>query len=411
MYKSEGSHSGTMAVMEDTEFGVGKARPLRVLSIAHSAFLDGSSRLRYYPLAGDERLQLTVLTPDRWSESGREFKRGSHPGPIDIRPEKILLRELPRVNWYLHFYPSLGRLIKELLPDVLHLWEEPWSVVALQATRLRQRCFPNVALVLETEQNILRRLPQPFESIRRYTLRHTDLLIARQQEALDVSRACGYTGPASFVDYAVDRTCFTPGDSIAARREFQVDGFTVGYVGRLVREKGLFTVLDALKSCRQPVCFLMMGDGPARSELNDTISKLGLEGRVRILPSQPQERVARFMNAVDVLALMSITTRTWKEQFGRVIVEAQACGLPVIGSTSGSIPSVVGGGGWIVEESDSKTLADLLDRLALHPEETKIVPEKALRNVNRFSTEVVSGSLRRAYLEAARYRQQTAFGG
>jgi glycosyltransferase involved in cell wall biosynthesis len=235
-------------------------------------------------------------------------------------------------------------------------------------------------------------------------------LIARQQEALDVSRACGYTGPASFVDYAVDRTCFTPSDSRAARREFQVDGFTIGYVGRLVREKGLFTVLDALKCCQQPVYFLMMGDGPARNELSDRISKLGLEGRVRMLPSQPQERVARFMNAVDVLALMSITTSTWKEQFGRVIIEAQACGLPVIGSTSGSIPSVVGAGGWILEECDSKALADLLDRLALHPEETNIVSGKALGNVSRFSTEVVSGSLRTAYVEAAKFRQQTASG-
>jgi glycosyltransferase involved in cell wall biosynthesis len=399
-----------MTATTDRELGAAKTRPLRVLSIAHSAFADGSSRLRYYPLADDERLQLTVLIPDRWSESGREFTRGSHPGPIDIRPEKILLRELPRVNWYLHFYPFLGKLMKEISPDVLHLWEEPWSVAALQAARLRQRRFPNVALVLETEQNILRRLPQPFESIRHYTLRHTDLLIARQQEALDVSRACGYTGPASFVEYAVDRTCFAPSDSGAARREFQLDGFTIGYVGRLVREKGLFTVLDALKCSRQRICFLMMGDGPARDELNDRISELSLGGRVRIFPSQPQERVASFMNAVDVLALMSITTSTWKEQFGRVIIEAQACGLPVIGSTSGSIPSVVGAGGWILEECDSKALADLLDRLALHPEETNIVSGKALGNVSRFSTEVVSGSLRTAYVEAAKFRQQTASG-
>ena len=53
-----------------------------------------------------------------------------------------------------------------------------------------------------------------------------------------------------------------------------------------------------------------------------------------------------------------------REQFGRVIVEAQACGVPVIGSRSGAIPAVVGDGGWIVPERDPANLGRLLDDLA-----------------------------------------------
>src|SRR5262249_35457700 len=58
------------------------------------------------------------------------------------------------------------------------------------------------------------------------------------------------------------------------------------------------------------------------------------------------------------------TTRHVREQFGRVIIEAQACGIPVIGSTSGAIPDVVGDGGWIVPERNPQELADLLNELS-----------------------------------------------
>ncbi len=73
-----------------------------------------------------------------------------------------------------------------------------------------------------------------------------------------------------------------------------------------------------------------------------------------------------FMNAIDVFVLPSRTTPRWKEQFGRVIIEAQACGTPVIGSDSGAIPEVVGKGGWIVPERDPPGLANALREQCSH---------------------------------------------
>jgi glycosyltransferase involved in cell wall biosynthesis len=99
--------------------------------------------------------------------------------------------------------------------------------------------------------------------------------------------------------------------------------------------------------------------------------------------------------------LLSQTTRTWKEQFGRVIIEAQACGTPVIGSDSGSIPSVVGSGGWIVGEDDVVALAALLDRLADNPAQ---IAEKASEGLaqaaQRFTPEKVAADLCEAYRQA-----------
>lgn len=381
-----------------SQIGRSSDQKLRVVSIAHSAFIDGTGRLRYDSFADDSQVHLTLVIPDRWNESGRSLERGKINTRVELKTMKILFPSFPKANWYFHFYPGMDRMIDELCPDVLHLWEEPWSVVAAQAAYLcRKR---GIALVLETEQNVLRPLPFPFERLRRYALARTNLLVSRQDEALNVSRACGYTGPAAIVEYCVDQTRFRPLDQDLAKSMFDVTGFTIGYVGRLIREKGLFTVLDALKTCRQHINFVMVGSGKASDDLRSRIQELGLGDRVRILPSQSQDGVATFMNSLSALILMSETTRSWKEQFGRVIIEAQACGVPVIGSSSGAIPSVIGGGGWIVPEGNSLQLAELLDKLASDPAQIAGRAVKATENVERFSKAVIAESLRNAWFAA-----------
>ena len=105
------------------------------------------------------------------------------------------------MKWYGHFYPGLGKIVEAVRPDVIHLWEEPWSIVALQATLLRR----GAALVIEADQNILKRLPPPFETIRRFVLRRTSLVLSRSPDATAVVRACGFKGPVRPIGYGVDR--------------------------------------------------------------------------------------------------------------------------------------------------------------------------------------------------------------
>jgi glycosyltransferase involved in cell wall biosynthesis len=387
---------------------LGIQRPLKVLSISHTAIKDGIGRLRYLPLAESDDIDLKLVVPNRWTEYGNKLV-ADPVTTLDICVSPIRLAEFGRAKWYMHYYPQFDDLVEGFHPDVIHLWEEPWSVVALQAARACKRHSPSPALILETDQNILRRLPIPFEQIRRYTLRHIDALIVRQPEALAVCRACGYEGTSVIVEYCVDTSRFYPNNRAAARHDFGVDGFTIGYAGRLAEEKGVFTVLEALRLCKHGVRFIALGDGPDRERLIGRARQLNLENRVRFLPSAPQSEVARFMNALDAFVLMSLTTRTWKEQFGRVIMEAQACGVPAIGSNSGSIPSVVGKGGWIVNESDAGALGRLLDRLVDNPSEVARAAAEGVHQANsRFSSETVSSCLRAAFIEGARHRKRSA---
>ena len=376
---------------------------LSVVSIAHAAVSRSMGRLRYEPLAGRAELDLTLVVPSRWHEYGRSMVAEAPLPGLRIRTEAIRLPKAGPAKWYLHHYPRFGQILEDAAPDVIHLWEEPWSLVALQAARWRERHRPDAALVIETDQNIQRQLPPPFEQIRRHVLSQTDLLICRTKEALAVSQACGYRGRSEIVEYGIDTATFHPQDRAAARAALGVNGLLLGYVGRLVPEKGLLDVVEGMARSGVEATLLLLGEGPERDAIQTRAAQLGVA--VRFFPPAAPAGVATFMASLDALVLMSRTTATWKEQFGRVIMEAHGCGIPVIGSSSGSIPGVVGRGGWIVEEGSADAFGRTLRRVSLDPN----LLLKAGRNghqdaMERFTYGAVADGLVRAWQGASESR-------
>lgn len=371
---------------------------VRVLSIAHPAVSRGAGRLRYYPLAGRRDLDIHLVVPARWHQFGRTITadppddRG-----LNVHISPIVLHRAGPMSWYLHFYPRLRRLIRRVVPDVIHLWEEPWSVVALQASLLKGRA----AFVMEVDQNILKRLPPPFEAIRRRVLRRTDHVLSRSPDATAVVRASGYRGPVTAIGYGVDQDTFQPAGEPHVKG-MERRGLRIGYVGRIVEEKGLDDALDAMARARSPVSLAIMGEGPHERRLRERIDELGLAGRVSFQGWGPATAVARFLRNIDVLILLTRTTKSVREQFGRVILEAQSCGVPVIGSECGAIPHVIGAGGWIVPERYPDALAKVLDAVAADPDDRRVRSLAAQRNVAaRFTYDAVARALAQAWTDAA----------
>ena len=312
----------------------------------------------------------------------------------------------PGVSWYIHHYPKLGSLLRQLRPDVIHLWEESWSIVALQAVLLRRFILPRAAIVLEVDQNILRRLPPPFQQIRHYVFQHVDYLLARSQDAVDVARASGYRGPAGLIFYGVDRKVFHPGDRGGRRAELGISGFVVGYVGRLVAEKGIDDMMEAMALSASPITLIIVGEGPYLAALEKLAARLGIRSRIHILAWAPPVEVARIMQSLDVLVLLTRTTRRVREQFGRVIIEAHACGVPVIGSSCGSIPAIIGDGGWVVPENAPAKLALLLDHLAICPIDVHAAGVRGAAQVaGQFTYDHVASTLATAWRSAAAVRR------
>ena len=377
-------------------------RPLRVLSVAHTAVERAAGRLRYHPFAGRRDLDVHLVVPRRWHQFGRviEADPAGDPG-VAVHVLPIWFPRAGPMRWYLHVYPGLGGRIQQLRPDVIHLWEEPWSLVALQAAVLRK----DAALVLEVDQNILKRLPPPFEAIRRYVLGTTDHILSRSPDATAVVRACGYAGPVTEIGYGVDRATFAP-----MPRAARPPGLRLGYVGRLVVEKGLDDALDALARVAPDVTLTIMGEGPHEQPLRERARSLGLAERVSIRGWGRPDEVAGFIRGLDALLLLTRTTPVVKEQFGRVIIEAQSCGVPVIGSECGAIPAVTADGGWIVAESDPTALAALIGTLRADPSLLASASAAALRNVEaHFTYEAVAAQLADAWTAAARRRAVPGF--
>jgi glycosyltransferase involved in cell wall biosynthesis len=153
---------------------------------------------------------------------------------------------------------------------------------------------------------------------------------------------------------------------------------------------------------RAPVVLEIMGEGPHAGHLRERATQLRVADRVIFRPWGSETAVADFLRSLDASILLTRTTGAVKEQFGRVIVESQSCGTPVIGSTCGAIPNVVGDGGWIVPERDPLALANLLDAIAADPDDRRRRSAAAQKNVStRFTYEIVAQVLADTWLAAA----------
>src|ERR1700759_3812943 len=94
---------------------------LKVVSLTHGGIQLSTGRQRYAPLFGHEKIDLTLVVPDSW----KDWRRTIQPDPplpgTNVLIEPIRFNHLPKVEWYLHYYPRLGKIIRELQPDIIHL--------------------------------------------------------------------------------------------------------------------------------------------------------------------------------------------------------------------------------------------------------------------------------------------------
>lgn len=196
-----------------------------------------------------------------------------------------------------------------------------------------------------------------------------DYAIAGNAEAVEVLRRKGYQGPAAVIpQFGVDPSVYRPLERQCSEGAGAGAGtFTIGYLGRLVEEKGLLVLLHALAQMDGDWRLEVVGGGPLESRMVAVARDLGIRQRVVFGAGVPSARVPELLNDWDCLVLPSLTRVNWKEQFGRVLVEAMACQVPVVGSDSGEIANLVGDAGLIVPEGNVGALAGALRRLRDDP--------------------------------------------
>jgi len=295
---------------------------------------------------------LRVLVPPSWrDERGEQPLERAHTQGYDLRAVPIRFNG----SFHLHYYPTLRREVDDFQPQIVHIDEEPYNLATWQALRLARRV--GARSLFFSWQNLLRRYPPPFAWGEAWVLKHADHALVGTDSAGEVWRTKGYRGPMTTLpQFGVDTDHFTPTPRPPRP-------FTVGYVGRLVEEKGLHVLFEAFAQLPSEVHLRVVGGGPLRAALAQQAADLQIAERVTFVPQRPSQAILDEYRQIDALVLPSLTRPHWKEQFGRVLVEAMACGLPVVGSDSGAIPDVIGDAGLIVPEGDASALADALRRL------------------------------------------------
>ncbi|WJK42742.1 glycosyltransferase [Solwaraspora sp. WMMA2056] len=288
-------------------------------------------------------------------------------------------------------------------PDVLHVIGEAAYLSTWQVIRACRRRWPSIPVSLYAAQNIVIKFPVPFPFIERQTYRRIDHAFPITPAALYVLRAKGYAGAASLVPLGVDTDLFTP------RRTQRADGrFTVGFVGRLEHHKGVSDLLRATESTDCDAVFIGTG---TLAELVEQAARRR-PGRVTLHSWAHHDDLPDHLGRMDVLALPSIevvqrNVLPWvgiplREQFGRVLVEAMACGIPVVGSDVGEIPYVVGDAGLTYPAGDWTALADRLARLRDDPRLRATLSANGLRQATeRFSWGRVANAMCEVWHELA----------
>jgi glycosyltransferase involved in cell wall biosynthesis len=362
----------------------------RLLVVSHPAVVSVNQEV-YRELQG-RGWEVTIVLPSRWRSEYTQ--KDFSPQVLDgiepsLRRTPVALHGRPQRHFYLANCRALARSARA---DVAFVEAEPFSLAATQWGRALGRL--GVPFGVQCAENIDRRLPLPIRMLRSRVLRNAAFVATRSESAGRLARAWGARGEVALAPHAVPLWRDVP---TSHERPF-----TVGYAGRLVPNKGLLDLLAAVRRLQAPVELLLIGDGEQRAELEGQ----PIPGsRVRIVDRLSHEEMAAGYAQLDVLALPSHTTPRWKEQFGRVIVEALWCGVPVVGSDSGEIPWLIEltGGGLVFPEGDSEALAAQLAQLRGEPALRQELARAGRASVERlFSVPAATDALERLLLGALR---------
>jgi glycosyltransferase involved in cell wall biosynthesis len=143
---------------------------------------------------------------------------------------------------------------------------------------------------------------------------------------------------------------------------------TFGSVGRLVPERGVDTLLDALSTTFGEWRLRVVGTGPSHEALEQHAQRLGLSSRIEWLGALPREELPAFWREIDALVSPSRSSDAWAEPSGSIVLQAMAHGVAAVVTRSGALPDVVGEAGMIVDQQDIPALARALQGLVAEPQ-------------------------------------------
>jgi glycosyltransferase involved in cell wall biosynthesis len=332
--------------------------PIRVLRIAHASLTPALRQreralVRLFP-----EVKLEVVTTTRWHEAGVDVDAVDD----DLFP---VIKARPLFSKHIQLFAYDPRPIISALrrhrPQLIDLNHEPYSIACAEVLTLCKWFAPRAVITIQTCQNIFHQYPPPFRWLERRALKRASTASICSDTVREVLFAKGFSKPVGVIPFGVDVDSFSPRGATGRNGDPPV----IGFVGRMLPGKGLTILGQALALLRhENWTALVVGDGPERAEFETILRAHSLQDRVRFTGAVSFDQVPDLYHQMDLLVVPTETTDRIREQFGRVIVEAMASGLPVVGSSCGAIPEVIADAGLVFAEGDVADLANAIKRMS-----------------------------------------------
>jgi glycosyltransferase involved in cell wall biosynthesis len=345
---------------------------MRAIILSH-AYIDPEQRGKLRALAG-LGCTLSVAVPDRWEvrRQDRELVAtwGDDAG-VRIVPIPVRGASGPHDSGRWRRGP-LKRLLTDFRPDILQIEEEPWTRAAALASGLAARL--GITTTLFARESLARRLPLLAAWRRHRTLPRVAGLIGANRGAAAILGRLRPGVPAT----TMPQTGITPPLELPRNEH---DGLAIGFVGRLVPEKGLDLLFRACIKLLGRWSLTVVGSGPAQEELEALAERLGIAARINWLGALPAAELGRLWGDLDCLVVPSRTTPRWVETYHAPLVEAMGHGVTVVGSDSGALPELIDTAGLVVPEDDVPALTAALQHLADSPRERQRLSREGRQRV------------------------------
>lgn len=364
--------------------------------VSHALAVE-SNRRRWELLEEEYPVEVSLIVPDRWVSEWFDERQAKEIQPIDNGGFRVIpLPVTDYENWGKYLFKSLDTEFRSIQPDVIYLIQDELSLVNQQVILYRNLWAPDAKIIFFSMNALGVNQDSWHHRFRWNRLRkNSEAALCHYPGCRNSLQDAGFDGPIYLqTQVGVNDRLFDVDEAgrRKTRGELGIAGsFVVGFVGRLVEDKGVDDLLEAFPLTDVDWSLLLVGDGDLRADLEEKVKREGWEDRVQFTGYVPQDDVPRYMRAMDALVLPSKTMPHWIDTFPLVPVQAMACGVPVVVSDSGALPFQVGDEGLVFPESDVPTLNEHLTRLASDKElRDRLSVAGRERSMEYFTTDVLA---------------------
>jgi glycosyltransferase involved in cell wall biosynthesis len=313
----------------------------KILMISYTSFLQKYYQTLPHEIARISGAKIKVLVPAFWKElwsDGKKYLEKEYDPLYEIIKGKITFAG----NLHFSFFRNkLKQMVSDFKPDIIDLDNEPFNAGSFQLVVYRNLLSPQSKIILHASQNKYKHYPPPFNLFEKHVLKHTDIILARNQAAIKVLQKKEFKGKIELLTHGVDTNVFKPVDQYNTKQTYVSDEKPlIGYVGALEDHKGVKYLIQSLEGINCNL--LVIGDGKQKEALQKLAKNLNINAQ--FIAAVPHEKIPFYMNRMDIFILPSITKPSCSEKFGRVLIEAMACGVPIIVSDSGELANVLADG-------------------------------------------------------------------